>query len=386
MTVPFRLAVSNTFRSPLRWTLTFLATFVAFMLYTVLNGVVSGLDGALDRLSDTRLRVLNRTGPLETLPIAHGSRIANLDDVRRVTHATLLGGYYQDLNQPVSSAAVDLEAFLDVVPEIRVPRDQLERVLAARTGAIVGSSTANRFGWRLGDRVPIKSAFWINDQGDETWAFDVLAIANSNPEDDKLYADGLFFDYAYLNESRVAGKDTVQHFIVALEDPTRAAPVAKAIDGLFANSSHPTRTLSEKQWVSGQLRQLEDLRLFVELVVGAVFFSLLFLTGTMMVQAARSRRPEFGILKAMGFADGSISMMILAEAFVVCAGGAATGLLAGALSLPPILEFAGAPALDLPGEVYATAIALAIALAGLISLWPMAYLRRVSVTDAIGGK
>ena len=185
MTIPFRLAVDNTFRSPLRWTLTFLATLVAFMLYTVLSGVVSGLDGAFDRLSDTRLRVLNRTGPLETLPIAHGSRIANLDGVRRVTHATLHGGYYQDLSQPVSSAAVDLEAFLDVVPEIRVPSDQLDHVLALRTGAIVGSATASRLGWRLGDRVPVKSAFWINDQGHETWTFDVLAIANSHPDDDK---------------------------------------------------------------------------------------------------------------------------------------------------------------------------------------------------------
>ena len=117
-----------------------------------------------------------------------------------------------------------------------------------------------------------------------------------------------------------------------------------------------------------------------------MFFSLLFLTGTMMVQAARSRRPEFGILKAMGFSDGSISMMILAEAFVVCVGGALVGLLAGALSLPSVFEFAGVPGLDLPGDVYATAIAFAIALAGLICLWPMAYLRRVSVTQAIGGR
>ncbi|MDE0692615.1 MAG: ABC transporter permease [Gammaproteobacteria bacterium] len=386
MTIPFRLAASNTFRSPLRWTLTFLATFVAFMLYTVLSGIVSGLDGAFDRLSDTRLRVLNRTGPLETLPIAHGSRIANLDGVQRVTHATLLGGYFQDLSQPVTSAAVDLPAFLDVVPEIRVPEDQLHRVLALRTGAIVGSSTANRLGWRVGDHVPIQSAIWINDQGNETWTFDVLAIANSRPEDDKMYAEGVFFDYAYLNESRVAGKDTVQHFVVALEDPARAASVAKAIDELFANSSHRTRTLSEKQWVSGQLRQVEDLRLLVELVVGAVSFSLLFLTGTMMVQAARSRRPEFGILKAMGFSDGSISMMILAEAFVICVGGALAGLLAGALSLPSIFEFAGVAGLGLPGEVYATAIAAGMGLAGLISLWPMVHLRRVAVTEAIGGK
>ncbi|MDE0037820.1 MAG: ABC transporter permease [Gammaproteobacteria bacterium] len=213
----------------------------------------------------------------------------------------------------MSSAGVDIVEFLDVIPEMRVPPAQLDRVLATRDGAIVGSSTANRFGWRLGDRIPLKSAFWQNDRGNETWSFEVLAIANDGPDDDKLYADGLFFDYRYLNESRLVQKDTVQHFIVALDDPARAATAARAIDELFSNSSYRTRTLSEKQWVSSQLRQLEDLRWFVRVVVGAVFFSLLFLTGTMMIQATKSRTPEFGILKAMGFRDGAISVMILAE-------------------------------------------------------------------------
>ncbi|MDE0423031.1 MAG: ABC transporter permease [Gammaproteobacteria bacterium] len=362
------------------------ATFAAFVLYAVLNGVVSGFDGALDRLGDTRLRVLNRTGPLEPLPIAYGARLSTVENVRKVTHATLLGGYYQDLNQPVSSAGVDLVEFLDVIAEMRVPPDQLDRVLASRSGAVVGSSTANRFGWRLGDRVPIKSAFWINNQSNETWTFEVLAIANSGPDDDKLYADGLFFDYRYLNESRTAQKDTVQHFIVALDDPTRAATVASAIDELFSNSPHQTRTLSEKQWVSSQLSQIEDLRLFVELVVGAVFFSLLFLTGTMMVQAAKARTPEFGILKAMGFGDGAIAMTILAESSPVCLGGAAVGLVVGALSLPVIYEFVGGPVLPLPLGVYASGLAFAIGLSGLISLWPIIHLRRLSVTQAIAGR
>ncbi|MYJ76455.1 MAG: ABC transporter permease [Gammaproteobacteria bacterium] len=286
----------------------------------------------------------------------------------------------------MSSAGVDLVEFLDVIGEIRVPPDQLDRVLASRSGAVVGSSTANRFGWRLGDRVPIKSAFWINNQGNETWTFEVLAIANSGPDDDKLYADGLFFDYRYLNESRTVQKDTVQHFIVALDDPTRAATVASAIDELFSNSPHQTRTLSEKQWVSSQLSQIEDLRLFVELVVGAVFFSLLFLTGTMMVQAAKARTPEFGILKAMGFGDGAIAMTILAESSPVCLGGAAVGLVVGALSLPVIYEFGGGPVLPLPFGVYASGLAFAIGLSGLISLWPIIHLRRLSVTQAIAGR
>ena len=318
--------------------------------------------------------------------MAYGARLSTVENVRKVTHATLLGGYYQDLNQPVSSAGVDLVEFLDVIPEMRVPQDQLDRVSASRSGAIVGSATANRFGWRLGDRIPIKSAFWINNQGNETWTFEVLAIANSQPGDDKLYADGLFFDYRYLNESRLVQKDTVQHFIVALDDPTRAATVARAIDELFSNATHQTRTLSEKQWVSSQLRQMEDLRVFVELVVGAVFFSLLFLTGTMMIQAAKARTPEFGILKAMGFHDSAIAMMILAESTVVYLGGTVAGLVVGAFSLPVIFEFVGGPVLRLPVSVYASGVALAIGSSGLISLWPIIHLRRVSVTQAIGGR
>ena len=386
MSVPFGLAVSNTFRSPLRWALTFSATVVAFVLYAILNGVVSGIDGAFDRLGDTRLRVLNRTGPLEPLPIAYGARLSTVDNVRKVTHATLLGGYYQNLNQPVSSAGVELVEFLDVIPEMSVPPDQLERVLASRTGAIVGSSTANRYGWSLGDRVPIKSAFWINDEGNENWTFEVLAIANSGADDDKLYSDGLFFDYRYLNESRTVHRDTVQHFIVALDDPTRAASVARAIDELFRNSSHATRTLSEKQWVSSQIRQMEDLRLFVQFAVGAVFFSLLFLTATMMIQTTKARTPEFGILKSIGFNDSSISMMILAESSTVCLGGAFIGLVIGSLVFPPIFEFVGMPELPLPPAVYASALGFAIGLSLLVAVWPIVHLRRVPITQAIGGR
>ena len=243
--VPVRLALANIFRSPLRSILTFFATIIAFLLFAVLNGIVSGIDGAIDQLGDTRLRVLNRTGPQEPLPIAYGARLSAVENVRKVTHATLFGGYYQNLNQPVSSAGVDLVEFLDVIPEMRVPPDQLDRVLASRTGAFVGSSTANRYGWRLGDRIPIKSAFWINDQGNENWTFEVLGIANSGPDDDKLYADGLFFDYRYLNESRITRKDTVHQFIVALDDPTRAASVAAAIrrtvPQLVARDAHAER-------------------------------------------------------------------------------------------------------------------------------------------------
>lgn len=384
MQVPVRLVLGNVFRSPLRSALTFFATVVAFLLYAVLNGIVSGLDGALDQLGDTRLRVLNRTGPLEPLPIAYGARLSTVSNVRKVTHATLFGGYYQDLSQPVSSAGVDLVEFLDVIPEMKVPRDQLDRVLASRTGAFVGSSTADRYGWRVGDRIPIKSAFWINNQGNENWTFEVLGIANSGPDDDKLYADGLFFDYRYLNESRLTQKDTVHQFIVALDDPARAASVAAAIDQLFSNSSFETRTISEKQWVSSQVRQIEDLRLFVEFVTGAVFFSLLFLTGTMMIQSTKARISEFGVLKALGFNDGAISMMVLAESSITCLGGALLGLAIGALSFPTVFAFIGAAVLPLPAVVYASALAFGLGLSVLISAWPMVHLRRVPITHAIG--
>lgn len=380
------LILSNLNRNLVRTSLTITATMVAFLLYAILSGLVLGLDGILERLSDTRIRVLNRAGPMQPLPISYGNRIAKVDHVRKVTHATLLGGYFQTPANPVSSAGIDIVEFLDVIPEIKIPDGQLESVLRSRTGAIVGAETAKRYNWQLGERIPIKSAFWINNRGGESWEFDILAIANAGPNDDKVFADGLFFDYRYLNESRITHKDTVQHFVVAIDEPRYFTSVARDIDRMFSNSFSETRSMSEKQWVSSQLRQAEDLRVFVKLVVGSVFFSLLFLVGTMMIQSAKKRIPEFGVLKSMGFGERAIATIIISEASVFLIGGAGAAMILATFAFPPIFAFIGFITIPLPQTLYWYALMIAVGSAFLTSLWPVWHLRRLSITDAISGR
>lgn len=381
-----QLALSNVKRSLVRALFTTLAATIAFLLFALLSGLVLGLDETLERLSDTRIRVLSRTGPMHPLPISYRNRIATIDHVRKVTHATIFGGYFQTPTNPVSAAGIDIVDFLDVVPEIRVPDEQLDRVLQSRAGAIVGSETAKRYGWNLGDRIPLKSAFWTNNRGDQSWDFEVLAIANTGPDDDKVFADGVFFDYRYLNESRTTHKNTVQHFVVAIDNPEHFSSVAREIDELFKNSLAETRSFSEKQWVSSQLRQVEDLRAFVQLVVGSVFFSLLFLVGTMMIQSTKRRITEFGVLKAIGFGEWDIAMMIVSETSVFVIGGAIVAMVVATFAFPPIYAFLAFVTMSLPKSVYWNALIIAIGSVVLTSLWPVLHLYRLSITDAIAGR
>jgi putative ABC transport system permease protein len=380
------LALAPLKHRPMRALLTTTASIITFLLFALLSGLVLGLDGVLDTLSDTRVRVLNRAGPMQPLPIAYGQSISRIDHVRKVTHATLFGGYFKTPANPVSSAGIDIVDFLDVVPEIIISDKQLKSVLKSRTGAIVGSETAKRYHWQLGDRITLQSAFWTNNRGGEGWDFEILAINNAGPNDDKVFADGVFFDYRYLNESRIRHKNTVQHFIVAIDEPRQFATVARDIDGLFRNSFAETRSLSEKQWVSSQLRQVEDLREFVRLVIGSVFFSLLLLIGTMMIQSTKKRVPEFGILKSIGFKDGMIAMMIISEASVFLIGGACIALIAATFVFPPMYAFIGFVTLPLPPSIYWNALVIAAGSSVLTSLWPIQHLRGLSVSDAIAGR
>jgi putative ABC transport system permease protein len=198
--------------------------------------------------------------------------------------------------------------------------------------------------------------------------------------------DGVFFDCRYLNESRTTRKDTVQHFIVAIEDSEHFASVARDIDRLFSNSFAETRSLSEKQWVSSQLRQVEDLRTFVRLVVGSVFFSLLFLIGTMMIQSTKKRIPEFGILRSIGFSERVIAMMIISEASTFLIGGACVALIMATFAFPPIYAFIGFVTIPLPQNIYWNALIIAIGSAVLTSLWPIRALGNLSIPDAIADR
>ena len=373
-------------RKPLRSVLTLASIAVAFVLFGVLHGIDASFDSALGRLAETRLRVMNRANLLEPLPISYAQRIAQIDGVTAITQFAILIGYYQDPKNGINAAAGDPETFVDVFPEIRLPRDALEAWRRTRGGAVAGSVLAKRFGWQVGDHVTLHALNWVKRDGSPDWEFEIIGIANAGPHDNKVFANELYFNYDYLDAARADGTGTVHQFAVAVADPETANRVAAAIDRTFANSTAETTTLNDREYVSAQIRQVGNVRAFVNAIIGAVLFTLLYLAGNTMLQSVHDRIPEFGVVKTLGFSDRAVWLTVVAEALVLCITGAGMGLGIAALVFPGVFTSLGFGIIALPWPVVAQGIGLAVALALITATWPALTVRRLSIVEALAGR
>jgi len=328
---------SNLKRKKLRTWLTLLSIFVAFILFGLLFTIREALTAGVSVADADRLIVRHKVSLIMTLPEAYLARMKQIDGVESAIHFTWFNGIYQ--NEPKNFFATmptDPEPFLDVYPEYLLPEDQKQAWLTTRTGAIVGRVLADRFQWKTGDHIPLTSPIWPRD-GDEAWEFDIVGIYDGAKKGTDT--SGLFFRYDYFDEARAQGKGEVGWYAVRVSDPERASQVAAAIDGEFANSPYETKAEAEGAFVQGFAQQIGDIGTILIAVLSAVFFTILLVVGNTMAQAVRERTEELGVLKAMGFTNGLVLALVLAESCVI----AAVGGLAG-LAVAWLIGAAGSPA------------------------------------------
>jgi len=231
---------SGLWRKPIRTVLTILSIAVAFLLFGVLHGVIAGFDVALMKMSETRLRVTNRANFIESMPVAYKESIRGVPGVRDVAYFSAFIGYYQDPKNGLRAAALDLDPFLGMISNLKVPQDQRDAMHRIRTGTIVGADLAKRFNWHIGDRITLHSEYWLNKNGSPEWPFEIVGFANAGPDDDPMFATELYMNYDYLDAARSTGTGTVHQFVVSIDDASRATEISAAIDRLFANSSSET--------------------------------------------------------------------------------------------------------------------------------------------------
>ena len=372
-------------RKPIRTALTVLSIVVAFLLFGMLHGIMVSFDGTLAKMSDVRLRVISRANMLEPLPFAYGDRIARIPGVERISQFSLMLGYYQDPANVIPVPGVDFRNAGAIFPEIHVPAAQLEALLRTRDGALAGVELASERGWKIGDRIPIHTTV-AQKNGSDVWTFELVGIVNGEPGDDRTFAHELWANYQYLDEARATGNGLVNQFVVKISDPARAAAIGTSIDAMFANSPYETRTMNEKDYVADQVRQIGDVGTFVYAVLGAVLFTLLFLTGNTMMQSVRDRIPELGVLKAMGFAGATIVSMVAAESMLLCVAAAALGLALAATLFPFVVAGLGVPLVPVPSRVFALGLAVAAGLGLLIAVLPARRAMRLTIVDAIAGR
>ena len=318
------LVWSNIKRRKLRTSLTVLSIFVAFLLFGLLCTIKEAFTAGIDLAGADRIIVRHKVSLIMTLPVTYGPRMERIPGVTAATHCTWFNGIYQ--NEPknfFASIPVEPEPFLAMYPEYLLPDDQRQAWLKTRTGAIAGRVLAERFKWKIGDRVPLTSPIWPR-QGDGAWEFEIVGIYEGAQKGTDT--TGFFFRYDYFDEGRSRGEGLVGWYTVRVKDPDRAAETAQAIDAEFANSPYETKAEPEGAFLQGFAQQIGNIGTILIAILSAVFFTILLVAGNTMAQAVRERTEELGVLKGMGFTNELVLALVLAESCLVAAVGGLAGL------------------------------------------------------------
>ena len=382
----FDLVRKNLFRRKLRAALMIVSILIAFMIFGVLAGFYRAFTAGEDRAAADRLITVNKINFTQPMPIAYFNRVRAVDGVRQVTHANWFGGYYQDPKNFLMTLAIEPATYFDMYrSELDIPPEQLQAFISDRSSAVIGESMARKWGWKVGDRVPVASnIFTQRSNGSHTWDFTIAGIVKGKAE--QVSTDFLLFQYAYFDETRTFGKDTIGWLILQTNSPENNDRVARTIDAMFANSTAETSTDTEKAFGKAFAAQFGNIALIVFLVVGAAFVTILMIVGNTMALSIRERTREIGVLKTLGFSGPRILRMVLGESVLLALLGGLPGLAIAALitialraSLANIAPaFAVSPVIALEG------IALMIALGLFTGVIPALNAMRLKIATALG--
>ncbi|HZF30624.1 MAG TPA: FtsX-like permease family protein [Gammaproteobacteria bacterium] len=370
-------------RKPVRSVLTFLCVLVSFLLFGALHGVSAALGDIVSSMSDTRLRIQSRVNISEPLPFAHLARIERVDGVQGAGYYNFFGGYYQEPSNSFSSGAVDIARMGIMFPEINLAPDVVEKMKRTRDGAVIGEDLAKEYGWKVGDRIPLRSNVWVRKDGAPEWSFEIVGTytwTNNIPSNE------LWMNYDYFDEARTFGNGTVTLYFARIADAKRAAAISDEIDRLFANSAFETQTQNERDWIRGRMSQAGDIGFFINAIIAAIMSALLLVTAFTMMQSVRERIPELAVLKTYGFGNGTVVSLVFGEALLICALAAGLGLTVAYFAEPPIYRMIGAGGLRLPWSVIGAGFALAAALAVVSSVLPARRAQTLNIVDALAAR
>lgn len=372
---------ANLLRKKLRTALTLLSIVVAFMLFGFLCAIKQALVGGVALAGADRLIVRHKVSIIQLLPENYQARMLRVPGVDAAVHQTWFGGIYQDPKNFFMQCPVVPGEFMAMFPEFILPPEQMKAWLATRTGAIVGRNTAERFGWKIGDRIPIASPIWLR----KTWEFELVGIFDGR--DKGTDTTPLFFRYDYFDESRKAqkwGAGLVGWYTIRVQDPAQAAEVARLVDEEFANSPAETKTEPEGAFVQGWANQIGNIALIVAAILGAVFFTILLVAGSTMSQSVRERIGELGVLKAIGFTNGRVLAFVLAESCLLTVLGGLLGLGFAWLVISRGDPTGGLlPLFFLPVRDVFLGLGLSVALGFVTGILPAQQAMRLRVADAL---
>jgi putative ABC transport system permease protein len=378
--------IANLFRKKMRTTLTILSVIMAFLLFGLLQSLNHIFSAGADFIGATRLMTQARVSFTQPLPLSMVPRLEAVPGVARVAYSQWFGGVWQE-NTPVFTFAIDPQRYHDVYPEWVMPEEQWKAFANTRTAMVAGKQLADKYGWRIGQKIPLASNIFPQKNGSKAWSFDLVGIYDGKDENWKKLTNQVFINHDYFDEANLFGKGHTNFYILKLAEGSDAEAVGRTIDAMFENSPDETKTKTEKDFNLSFIKQIGDIGLIVRWILFAVFFTLLLVVGNTMAQSVRERVPELAVLKTLGFSDGSVLGFVLAEAVALCLVGGLLGLTLATM-LGAMVEQAtgGQFQLRVDTFVWAFGVAAILVMSIAVGLLPALRARRLKIVDALAGR
>jgi putative ABC transport system permease protein len=376
-----QLVLSNFKRHKTRTILTVLSIIVAFILFAYLAAIRNAFRFGTSLAGANRLVVRHRVTLIQPLPQSYERRIEQISGVADASQQTWFGGLYQDKQTSWGQVAVVPQEFFAMYPEFLLSEKEKQDFLKTRTAAIVGRKTALRYGWKVGDRIPIEATYMRGKSGN-TWTFDLVGIFDGQyPDTD---TSSFYLRHDYLDENRVWGKGLTGWYAVKIQDPQQAERIAREIDAAFANSPAETKAETEKAFIKGFAEQMGNIGAIVQFILATVFITILLVAGNTMAQAVRERTGELGVMKAIGFTDGQVLAFVLAESLLIAVVGGAIGLAIGWFFVSRGDPTGGAlPIFFFPPDARVLAVVFVLLLGLIAGALPALQAMRLNAVDAL---
>jgi putative ABC transport system permease protein len=376
----------NSFRKKVRFWLTCTSVMVAFFLFTTLSGVNNALTSSVSSSNQYRLMTSHKISMTQSLPINYQQKITALPGVKKVSYASWFGGFFKNEKNQLPVTAVDHHNYFELFDEYKIPKEQLTQWKKTRTGIVIGQALADKYGWKIGDKVPLSSSIWMNKSGSFNWPFTVSAIYETTKHSS---ADNkVFFQHAYFDKGRAYASNTLSWLSTEITEKSNVNEVIIAIDKLFTHTNSPTRTTTEQVFIREQAQQFVDMAMVINLVVIAVFFTLLLIVCNTMIQTIRERNNESAMMKALGFSSLSLIQGIYFESLLLLGLGAFAGSLLAYLLITVVGQSFNdfLPGISIAGSHYLIVFGLVNIAAAFCSAFPALAIKRLVISKTLGGQ
>jgi len=376
------LIFSGLKRKKMRTGLTILSIMVAFILFGYLTAIRQAFDAGVEVAGADRLVVRHKVSIIQLLPQSYEAKMERIDGVDNAAHTTWFGGIYQEPKNFFAQLAIVPEELFDMFPEFVISDEHKAAWLETRNGVLVGRGLADRFNWKLGDRIPINATIWGKKDGGRTWEFDLVAIYEGVEKGTDT--SQFFFRYDFFDETRAGSTGQVGWYTVRITDPDKATEVAAAIDAEFANSAFETKAEPEGAFIQGFANQIGNIGFIIMSIMSAVFFTILLVAGNTMAYTVRERTNELAVLKAIGFTDRAVLGLVLGESLALTFAGGAVGLgLAWLLVSTGDPTGGSFPVFYLPSKDLFVGALLIMAMAFIAGIIPALQAQKLQISDAL---